>query len=191
MRKRRYKDPKLCYEPDCRRVKKARRLCVKHYAQHQRQGTLDNYPTKQQLVEPCQHTCDTHEPSRACYLSHRCRCEQCRDAARTYNRRRIAQQVLAQPLFIPAQPVLEHFEEQLQRSGLSLRAAAKQIGVGHSALSDLRLQRVKKIRPHIARAVLDWQPPVPCEDCGDGTEAYAGGRWCLNCLNKKRRQHAA
>ena len=191
MRKRRPKDPHLCAHPDCRRVARGRGLCHRHYNYHMRHDTLHRFPARLERVANQPHDCDVHEPSRVCYQKHRCRCDDCRDAVRTYNRDTIARQALGRSPFVPAGPVRDYLQEQLQTTGLSLRRSAKQIGVPHTGLSDLVLGRVNKLRPETAQAILGWQPSVACRSCDDGTESYAGGRWCLDCLKKQRAQHAA
>jgi hypothetical protein len=185
-----------CSEDGCERPKKASGLCNACYQRRWKAGTLPERPNKR---DGSPHTCTKHEPSRACYSSHRCRCDGCRDANVTYEKKRTRRAAYGQALMVDAQPVLDHVQ-MLSDAGLGKRRLAEITGLSETAIWKLKRQ-TKRVRKETAEAILAveaWQAlrsPVQlaqigknprCVDCGD--EPLFGGMRCLRHFQAKVRE---
>lgn len=105
--------------------------------------------------------------SHAKYAIEQCRCDQCRQAQREYNRRRV--RAIARPdeiwcPYVDADPVREHIE-WLASCGIGLKSLAKLAGVPHGTLSKLiygdparRMAPSKRVRPATAHKITAVMP---------------------------------
>jgi hypothetical protein len=129
---------------------------------------------------------DSHRPhgSYAKYVIERCRCEECTEANREYERRR--RRAMARPdeawlPYVPAAPARRHVE-RLTAGGMGLRTIAALSGVSHGALSKLIYgdprrgqQPTRRVRPQTLAAIL----AVEVEDARGAQKVPAGPTWAL------------
>jgi hypothetical protein len=121
---------------------------------------------------------------RAKYVIERCRCAECREAVRLYERRR--RRALSRPdeawvPYVPAGKARRHLKE-LAEYGIGLKTVAKVSGVPHGTLSKLfygdparRMGPSKRIRPETERRLL----AVTIEDAAGAAKIPAGPTWKL------------
>jgi hypothetical protein len=122
--------------------------------------------------------------TRAKYVVERCRCAECREAVRLYERKRT--RAIRRPdevwvPYVPAGKARRHLKE-LAEYGIGLKTVAKVSGVPHGALSKLiygdparRRGPSKRIRPETERRILS----VSLEDAAGAAKVPAGPTWRL------------
>lgn len=92
------------------------------------------------------------------YVVERCHCEECREANRTYERRRTRERLERQygmrpPLFVDAGDAREHLF-CLSAAGIGPLQVQRIAGVGKTAQWKIRSRRVKRIRPETEAAIM-------------------------------------
>lgn len=180
-----------CRHKDCRSSRLvARQLCRAHYNWHWKRDTLKHFPAKQPWRNGDPHICD-HAPSVNCYKNHSCRCDDCRDADRKRQAKVKARHMRGLAPTIEVTHVREHLATQVSRHGVTLRQCADMTGISYHVLRSISCGSTKKLSPVNFNLLMNWEGVGWCETCGNGVRAYGPGRWCLDCLNYQRRQHAA
>ena len=118
------------------------------------------------------------------YAVERCRCDQCRQAQREYNRNRVRQ--LSRPdghwcPYVDADPVREHVR-WLATCGIGLKSLAKLAGVPHGTLSKLmygdparQMAPSKRVRPATAHKITAVMPNM----AAGAQRVPAGPTWRL------------
>ena len=114
--------------------------------------------------------------TRAMYVVERCRCDDCRQAVREYERERTAR---IEPAYVSAEPAREHMQF-LSTQGVGLKQVAAISGVSTGALSKLIFGDSargrgpsKRIRPETLAKILAVTPA----DIADGSRVPAGPVW--------------
>jgi hypothetical protein len=184
-----------CSEDGCDRPLKASGLCSACYQRRWKAGTL---PERRRKRDGLPHTCTVHEPSRACYSAHRCRCDGCRDSNVSYETRRSRQAVYGQAVMVDAGPVRAHVE-MLSAAGLGKIRLAEITGVSPTAIEKLK-RKSKRVRKETADAILgveSWRAlrsPVQLAQIGKNprcveceAEPLFGGMRCLSHFQAKVR----
>ena len=110
----------------------------------------------------CQHKRTTHmHGTHVCYTICKCRCDQCRAAARRYENHRTRQRAYYGPAYVDAQPVREHLRA-LMAEGLGWKRIATLAGLNSSVIYPILYGRSDrnnaaprtKVRPETARKIL-------------------------------------
>lgn len=126
-----------------------------------------------------EHTCTVHEPSRACYNAHRCRCRGCVDANQAY-RKRVNHRLTA---VVPAAVVAAHIEK-LKAAGMNLQDMQRVGGVSEATIRSAVKGRA--VQQDTARRILAIRPggKVMVPSCGAARrlQALSAIGWSLTTL---------
>jgi len=97
------------------------------------------------------HDCERHQPSTACYHTHRCRCDGCLEAKRLYVKRNGIAVAKGRPALVPAGRTIAHVR-RLVAAGMSLRQIERASGVGAGRMPDILI--AKTVQRRTAAAIL-------------------------------------
>lgn len=114
--------------------------------------------------------------SHARYVLNRCRCTECKEANRLYERARAAR---LEPAFVAAGPARDHINDLIV-AGVGLKQIAKTAGVAYSTLGKL-MYGIPGRAPskRVRKATLDRVLAVTPADAADGAKVDAGPSWVL------------